>query len=116
MTRCCFCKKKIAEVGVDSVTMVPIDKRTGDLLVTHDSYEESTHSFYDVGRSPFAHVKCFDKAKEKALRRWREEETKRKKKEGCWICGSSDLHNPHGGVPFDFCNKCGRERGYIGDE
>ena len=71
MTKCCFCNRDIPEVGVDEVALVPIDKRTGKLLVTHDLYQEQLHSFYDPERSPFAHVSCFEKAKEKELKEWR---------------------------------------------
>lgn len=34
----------------------------------------------------------------------------------CHVCGSTDLYSPRGGIPFAFCESCGREKGYIAED
>lgn len=34
----------------------------------------------------------------------------------CHVCGSRDLYSPNGLTVFAFCETCGREKGFIGEE
>ncbi|MCX7007091.1 MAG: hypothetical protein NTY53_07550 [Kiritimatiellaeota bacterium] len=114
MATCYFCGDEIDEVRDSSIVLLPVTC-TGKVLVTHDDYEEHQRGHYYLGECPFAHKACFAREKEKELVQWRKEEADRKIESGCWICGSKDLYNPHHGVPFDFCCKCGKERGYYSE-
>jgi len=59
-TECHFCKKTISDVTSDSVMLLPFDKRSGDIC-----YDENSHYATFWPTNPFAHRKCYARAREK---------------------------------------------------